>query len=112
VPIGAVGSQEGAGKLPRERLDKGALPLDKALDLATEVGEALIAAHRHLRIDVAHDARHRGGPGHGNGGVHGSRGDQFHLHRPPHPRDLTPRINVILNWFEELKRRVPTGGSQ
>ena len=22
----------------------------------------------------------------------------------------TPRINVILNWFEELKQRVPTGG--
>jgi len=21
----------------------------------------------------------------------------------------TPRINVILNWFEELKQRVPTG---
>ena len=24
----------------------------------------------------------------------------------------SPRINVILNWFEELKQRVPTGGSQ
>ena len=23
---------------------------------------------------------------------------------------VTPRINVILNWFEELKERVPTGG--
>ena len=23
-----------------------------------------------------------------------------------------PRINVILNWFEELKQRVPTGGSR
>ena len=22
----------------------------------------------------------------------------------------THRINVILNWFEELKQRVPTGG--
>jgi len=22
----------------------------------------------------------------------------------------TPRINVVLNWFEELKQRVPTGG--
>ena len=22
---------------------------------------------------------------------------------------LTPRINVVLNWFEELKQRVPTG---
>ena len=30
----------------RERLDKGPLPLDKALDLATEVGEALVAAHK------------------------------------------------------------------
>ncbi len=29
------------GQSLRERLDKGALPLDKALDLATEVGEAL-----------------------------------------------------------------------
>ena len=23
-----------------------------------------------------------------------------------------PRINVVLNWFEELKQRVPTGGSR
>ncbi len=22
---------------------------------------------------------------------------------------VTPRINVVLNWFEELKQRVPTG---
>jgi serine/threonine-protein kinase len=34
------------GQSLRERLDKGALPLDKALDLAIEVGEALIAAHK------------------------------------------------------------------
>ena len=34
------------GQSLRERVDKGALPLDKALDLATEVGEALIAAHK------------------------------------------------------------------
>ncbi len=25
------------------------------------------------------------------------------------PATATPRINVILNWFEELKRRVPVG---
>ena len=34
------------GQSLRERLDTGALPLDKALDLAIEVGEALIAAHK------------------------------------------------------------------
>ncbi len=34
------------GQSLRERLEKGALPLDKALDLAAEVGEALIAAHK------------------------------------------------------------------
>ena len=34
------------GQSLRERLEKGALPLDKALDLAIEVGEALIAAHK------------------------------------------------------------------
>ena len=34
------------GQSLRERLDKGALPLGKALDLATEAGEALIAAHK------------------------------------------------------------------
>jgi len=34
------------GQSLRERLDKGALPLDKALDLAIEVGEALVAAHK------------------------------------------------------------------
>ncbi|MFQ5744929.1 MAG: serine/threonine protein kinase, partial [Acidobacteriota bacterium] len=34
------------GQSLRGRLDKGALPLDKTLDLATEVGEALIAAHK------------------------------------------------------------------
>lgn len=33
------------GQSLRERLQKGALPLDNALDLATEVGEALVAAH-------------------------------------------------------------------
>ena len=25
-------------------------------------------------------------------------------------RDPPSQINVILNWFEELKQRVPTGG--
>ena len=25
---------------------------------------------------------------------------------------VSPRINVVLNWFEELKQRVPTGGRQ
>ncbi len=25
------------------------------------------------------------------------------------PTTATPRINVVLNWFEELKQRVPTG---
>ena len=34
------------GQSLREQLDTGALPLDRALDLATEVGEALIAAHK------------------------------------------------------------------
>ncbi len=34
------------GQSLRERLDKGEVPLDKALDLATEVGEALTAAHK------------------------------------------------------------------
>ena len=33
------------GETLREPLDKGRLPLDRALDLATEVGEALTAAH-------------------------------------------------------------------
>ncbi len=34
------------GQSLRDRLDKGALPLDKALNLATEVGEAMTAAHK------------------------------------------------------------------
>ncbi|MFQ5744444.1 MAG: protein kinase [Acidobacteriota bacterium] len=34
------------GQSLRERLKSGALPLDEALDLAVEVGEALIAAHK------------------------------------------------------------------
>ncbi len=34
------------GQSLREALEKGALPLDKALNLATEVGEALTVAHR------------------------------------------------------------------
>ena len=25
------------------------------------------------------------------------------------PPPLSPHINIILNWFEELKQRVPTG---
>ncbi len=28
---------------------------------------------------------------------------------PPDPGDVRERINVVLNWFEELKQRVPTG---
>ena len=28
------------------------------------------------------------------------------------PAPNTPQINVVLNWFEELKQRVPTGGSR
>ena len=27
-------------------------------------------------------------------------------------RLATPRINMVLNWFEELKQRVPTGRNQ
>ena len=34
------------GETLRDTIEKGSLPLDKALDLATEVGEALIAAHQ------------------------------------------------------------------
>jgi hypothetical protein len=30
--------------------------------------------------------------------------------RPSEPEQAAPtQINVVLNWFEELKRRVPTG---
>ena len=35
-----------AGESLRQRLDKGPLPLDKALALSVEVGEALVAAHK------------------------------------------------------------------
>jgi len=27
------------------------------------------------------------------------------------PESVTAKINVVLNWFEELKRRVPTGNN-
>jgi hypothetical protein len=30
--------------------------------------------------------------------------------KPSEPAEAAPtQINVVLNWFEELKRRVPTG---
>jgi serine/threonine protein kinase len=54
--VGAETDQDGAtihfmvqeylrGETLRDRLDRGALPLDEALDLAVEIGEALSAAH-------------------------------------------------------------------
>ncbi len=46
VPTHFIVQEYLEGQSLRERLDKGAVPLDKALDLATEVGEALIAAHK------------------------------------------------------------------
>ena len=35
--------------------------------------------------------------------------DRFLVVRREQLGDATPRSNVILNWFEELKQRVPTG---
>jgi len=45
-------------------------------------------------------------------------GQRFLVTTRPAPADAedatsrTPRISVILNWFEELKRLVPTDGSR
>lgn len=35
-------------------------------------------------------------------------GERFIIIKPGEPQRLT-RINVVLNWFEELQRKVPTG---
>jgi serine/threonine protein kinase len=82
------------GDTLREPLQKGALPLKKALGLATEIAEALAAAHA--------------------AGI---------IHRDLKPENifvgtdetlataLGTRLNVVLNWFEELNRLVPTDAS-
>jgi len=82
------------GDTLRAPLQKGALPLKKALGLATEIAEALAAAHA--------------------AGI---------IHRDLKPENifvgtdetlataLGTRLNVVLNWFEELNRLVPTDAS-
>lgn len=35
-------------------------------------------------------------------------GERFAIIKPSEGQHLT-RINVVLNWFEELRRKVPTG---
>jgi hypothetical protein len=37
-------------------------------------------------------------------------GQRFLMLKPPESAEAAPtQINVVLNWFEELKRRVPPG---
>jgi hypothetical protein len=36
-------------------------------------------------------------------------GQSFLMLKPSEQADAPTQINVVLNWFEELKRRVPTG---
>ena len=37
---------------------------------------------------------------------------RFLIIKPSHEESDATRLNVILNWFEELKQRVPTGSSR
>ena len=39
-------------------------------------------------------------------------GNVLLLTSPPFVVQRVTRLNVVTNWFEELKQRVPTGGSQ
>jgi eukaryotic-like serine/threonine-protein kinase len=34
-------------------------------------------------------------------------GQRFLMIKPPKQKDLSPQINVVHNWFEELKQKVP-----
>ena len=36
-------------------------------------------------------------------------GQRFLMVQPIEPEQHATQINVVLNWFEELKQRVPTG---
>ncbi len=36
-------------------------------------------------------------------------GQRFLMIKAPEQETVLTQINVVLNWFEELKRRVPTG---
>jgi hypothetical protein len=36
-------------------------------------------------------------------------GQHFLMLKPGEQESAPTQINVVLNWFEELKRRVPTG---
>jgi hypothetical protein len=39
-----------------------------------------------------------------------SDGQRFLMLKPAEQAEATTQINVVLNWFEELKRKVPTEG--
>jgi hypothetical protein len=36
-------------------------------------------------------------------------GQRFLMVKPVEPQQAATQINVVLNWFEELKQKVPTG---
>ncbi len=69
------------GQTLDDRIKSGPVPVEEALKLALQIAEALEAAH-----------------------------DKGVIHRDLKPANIKipPKISVIVNWFEELKQKVPS----
>jgi eukaryotic-like serine/threonine-protein kinase len=78
-----------------DRIQRGPIPIDEALRIAKQICEALEyvpTAGTFLFYDVSRD------------------GHRFLMLKPATEQEAaSTQINVVLNWFEELKRLVPTG---
>ena len=112
-----VGEQDGIhylvmeyveGETLQQRLEKGRLPLDQALEYAIQIADALDKAHRQ---GVVHrDLK----PGNivnfvDTWGVsyNVAPAGRFQFIKPTQDDSDAMQLNIILNFFEELKERVP-----
>lgn len=116
------------GETLAHRLERGALPLHDVLKYAIEIADALDKAHRQGRsgdkmmaVDIQtkanfvagsprllFEAPHPVSPTGVSGYDVSPDGRRFLRFQPIEPGQAATQINVVINWFEELKQRVPT----
>jgi hypothetical protein len=74
------------------------------VDIATQPGFAA------GKPKVLFEGRYSPAPGTGNNYDVSPDGQRFLMLKPSEQDQAAPtQINVVLNWFEELKQKVPTG---